>query len=110
MNGVINIADSVYGDIKHVKNLLRGYWELKVKAYSEGVSADTEEIVVIMMDIDRALKRLTPYDREILYLNCSLRIPASEIGRRHGSNQPNVSRDINLALCKMVTELTGQSE
>jgi RNA polymerase sigma-70 factor, ECF subfamily len=59
----------------------RGWWGVLRFASSNDVGAGPEESAVQSMDIDNAMKRLSPEDRAILLLHYFLDLPVEEVAR-----------------------------
>lgn len=89
---------SLYKDYRCVRDLMREYMTMRSKVESDQLS---EEVLSVLVDIERAFKRITPYERDLVYKNCLLRRPAHSIAKDYDTYQAKISLDIIRALCKM---------
>ena len=62
----------------------RRWWSVVRLASRDTAGADPEEPAVGSLDLDRAMKRLTPDDRAILHLRYFLDLPVDEVARVFG--------------------------
>lgn len=98
----------MYRTFRGVRELLRAYFRDKSSCELPEFLPDVEERLVVCMDLERALKRLTPREKTLIMQNCMEGTSGWILADQNGIAQSRISGEVRIALCKMSAWLCGE--
>ncbi len=92
-------------DKRYIREALTFYWD--IETHARGSSRNSAEFMVILTDLNRAMKALETPHRTMVFMNTALGFSTEEIGEKMDIPRSTVIHIVNKSLGKMQRHLEG---